>query len=92
MSSSRNPQSNGIIERSHQSIAQTLRTLVALTPPTTQQEAEALIDAAFATAMHATRICANSRLQNYSPGVLAFGRDMFLDIPVVADIITISQN
>ena len=41
--------------------------------------------------MHATRIAANSRLQNFSPGALVFGRDMFLDIPIVSDILTISK-
>ena len=89
--SSRNPQSNGIIERVHQSIAQTIRTLITLKPPITVAQAEAVVDSALATAMHASRIAANSRLQNFSPGALVFGRDMFLDIPIVSDILTISK-
>ena len=90
-STTRNPQSNGIIERVHQAIAHTLRTLVQLRPPQRNEDAEEIMKRSLAAAMQATRICSNSRLQNYSPAALVFGRDMFLDIPIVADIISITE-
>ena len=51
---SRNPQSNGLIERSHQAISQVIRVLVALRPPSNADKADKFIDTAFATAMHAS--------------------------------------
>ena len=51
---SRNPQSNGLIERSHQAISQVIQVLVALCPPSNADEGNKLIDTAFATAMHAS--------------------------------------
>ena len=50
---SRNPQSNGLIERSDQAISQVIRVLVALHPPSNANKGDKLIDTAFATAMHA---------------------------------------
>eukprot|EP00957_Ditylum_brightwellii_P114594 8738115-Ditylum_brightwellii.AAC.1 len=41
--------------------------------------------------MHATR-CAVSQTLNTSPGALVFGRDMFLELPVIADLITIRDR
>ena len=90
--SKRNPQSNGIIERVHQSIAHTLRTLLLLRPPQNNEDANVVMERCIATAMQATRICSSSSIQNYSPGALAFGRDMLLNIPIVTDILAISQN
>ena len=44
LSSARNPMSNGVIERVHQTIGQLLRTMIQLSPPTNAQEADHLID------------------------------------------------
>ena len=85
----RNPQSDGIVERSHRAVAQVIRTLVALKPPNSDEEAERLVDSALSQAMHASRCASNSQLLNYSPGSIAFGRDMHLDIPIMADIISL---
>eukprot|EP00957_Ditylum_brightwellii_P151305 11521468-Ditylum_brightwellii.AAC.1 len=41
--------------------------------------------------MHATQ-CAVSQTLNTSPGVLVFGRDMFLDLQVIAYLITIRDR
>lgn len=89
---SRNPQANGIIERSHVAVAQVIRTLIHLKPPNTDQDAQRIIKTAFATAMHAARCAANSQLNNYSPGAIAFKRDMFLDIPFVADLVLLQRT
>jgi len=88
---SANPESNGIIESVHKSVGAVIRTQVQAHPPTNQQEATHLVDRALATAMHATRCASHSSLNHYSPGGLVFRRDMFLDIPLIADIIAL-QN
>jgi len=84
--------SNSIIEAVHKTVGQVIRTLVALRPPQTEDAAQKLVEEALATAMHATRCAANSSLGNYSPDSLVFNRNMFLDIPVIADIMTLQQN
>jgi len=47
-------------------------------------QARDIIDQALATAMHAMRSTIATTLGS-TPGALAFGRDMFLNIPLVAD-------
>jgi transposase InsO family protein len=91
-STSRNPQGNSLIERIHQSIGQVLRTIVSTENPRTTQEAEQVIENSLATAMHACRCATQSSLGNHSSGAIAFHRDMFLDIPLLADIIYIQKT
>ena len=86
-----NAESNGIIESVHKSVGAVIRMQVQAHPPTTPQEADHLVDRALATAMHATRCASHSSLNHFSPGGLAFCRDMHLDIPLIADLITL-QN
>ncbi len=86
------PQANSIIEASHKAIGQVIRTLIHLRPPQNRQDAENLIDNAFGTAMHALRCNPVITLGNYSPGALVFNRDMFFNLPLVADILTLTQN
>ena len=50
-----------------------------------------MVDDALATAMHVHR-CGISRALGCSPGEFVFRRDMFVDIPVVVDIMTIRDN
>ena len=91
-STSRNPQGNSLIERIHQTIGQVLRTVTAAKDPKTVSQAELVIEETLATAMHACRSVCSSSLGYNSPGALAFGRDMFLDIPLIADILAIRNN
>ena len=91
-STSRNPRGNSIIERIHQTISQVLRTVVEAKNPKSIHEGELVIEETLATAMHACRCVCSSSLSWHSPGALAFGRDMFLDIPLVTDIIAIQKN
>jgi transposase InsO family protein len=91
-STSRNPQGNSLIERIHQTIGQVLRTVVAAKDPKSVVEGEAVIEATLATAMHACRCVCSESLAYNTPGGLAFGRDMFLDIPLVADIMAVQQH
>ena len=86
------PTANSIIETVHRSISQVIRTLIHLLPPTTPEEAELLVDNALATAMYAHHCSPNTSLSFYSPGVLVFQRDMFVDILLIADIHTLTQH
>jgi hypothetical protein len=88
---SRNPQANAVCEQMHQTVGNVLRTLLKTNPPGNIHAAEELIDTALATAMYATR-CAVSRSLGISPGAMVFHRDMFLDIPVIADLLTIQAK
>jgi len=75
----------------HQTIGNTLRTFVFTNPPNNAEEANQLNDNALATAMHATRCSVNAKLQN-SPGSIVFNRDMFIDVPLIADVVTIQNR
>ena len=79
-----NPQSNAICETMHQTVGNILRTLLYTHPPTDVEQAQDLVDEALSTASHALRM-AVTRLLGASPGAITFGRDMLLDIPVIAD-------
>jgi transposase InsO family protein len=83
-STARNPQSNSIVERMHQTMANVLRPLVHLNPPQTLEEANLLVDSALQTTAYSARAVIHSTL-NISPGALVFHRDMVLDIPLLAD-------
>ena len=84
-STSKNPQSNAICERMHQTVENVLRTLLHSNPPRLNMaQAKDIVDAALATAMHAMRTTVATTLGS-APGSLAFSRDMFLNVPLVAD-------
>jgi len=57
----------------------------------TQHQAEQIMDNALATVMHAMR-CALNHAMKTSPGALTFRRDMFVDVPIMADLIAIRNN
>jgi transposase InsO family protein len=88
---SRNPQANAIVERMHQTAGNILRTLVHTDPPRTVAQARLLVDEALARAQMALRCVVSTPLQA-TPGSLAFGRDMFLDVPYIADWQLIQQR
>jgi hypothetical protein len=83
-STAKNPQSNSICERMHQTVGNVLRTYLYGNPPTNMTQARDIIDQALATAMHAMRTTVATTLGS-TPGALAFSRDMFLNIPLIAD-------
>jgi transposase InsO family protein len=90
-STSKNPQSNAICERMHQTVENVLRTLIHGNPPQTMTRAKDIVDDALATAMHAMRTTVATTLGS-APGSLAFARDMFLNVPLVADWQTIARK
>ncbi len=83
---SKNPQANAICERMHQTVGNVLRTLLHGQPPqhVTGARAKEFIDEALSITMHAMRAGAHSTLGS-SPGSSVFNRDMFLNIPLIAD-------
>jgi hypothetical protein len=83
---SRNPQSNAICERMHQTVGNVLRTLLHGNIVNNNEQANTIIDNALATAMHITRSATSRTLGNNSPGALAFHRHMFLNLPFQADL------
>ena len=89
---SRNPQTNAVCKRMHQTVGNILRTLLHGHDIGAQQDANTIIDNALATAMHATCTAVSKSLGGNSPGSLAFKRDMFLNVPLVADLHAIRQQ
>jgi hypothetical protein len=67
----KNPQSNAICERMHQTVNNVLRTLAHTNPPRNMTQARDIIDNALATAMHAMQTTIATTLGS-TPGVLAF--------------------
>ena len=88
--STHTPTSNSIIEASHKFIGQVLQTLPLLHNPTDPTQADYILDEAIATAMQALPCTPNTSLGNYSPGMLVFQCDMFLDLPLITDIIMLT--
>ena len=91
-STSRNPQGNSIIERIHQAIGNVLRIVVVAEDPKTVHQATQVINKTLAICMKACRCASNGTLGGYSSGALAFKRDMYMDIPLIADIIALQEN
>ena len=54
-------------------------------------QAEQIMDNALATVMHATR-CSVNHSKRTSPRALTFQRNMFIDVPVLADLIAIRNR
>jgi hypothetical protein len=54
-------------------------------------QARDIVNQALATAMHTMRVTTASTLGSI-PGALAFSRDMFLNVPLIADWHTIAQR
>jgi hypothetical protein len=67
----KNLQANFICESAHQTIGNTLRTMLMVNPPKSILDADELINSVLATTMHATRASLNRSLMNISHGALA---------------------
>jgi hypothetical protein len=73
----KNPQSNAVCERMHQTVGNVLRTLLHGNPPQNIANAAQYVDEALSIAMHTMQAGVHSTLGS-SPGNLVFNRDMFL--------------
>ncbi len=87
----KNPQSTAVCERMHQMVGNVLRTLLPGESPPDMASTKEYINEALSIAMHAMRAAIHSTLGS-SLGSLAFNRDMFLNIPLIADWHTITQS
>ena len=63
-----------------------------INPPQDMLQASDLMDSCLTMAMHATRAVASNVTNKVAPGALVFQCDMFLDVPLVADIIAVTQR
>ena len=81
---SKNPQANAIAERAHKTIGDMIRTQLNDVDFKTLDQANLFIDSVLASTSYALRATVHRTL-GVSPGAFAFGRDMMLNIPVVAD-------
>jgi hypothetical protein len=75
----------------HQTVGNVIRTLLHGKPPQNITKAKDFIDEALSIAMHAMRTGVHITLGS-SPGSLIFNRDMFLNIPLIADWHAITQK
>ena len=89
--SAKNPQSNAVCERMHQTVGSVLRTFLHGEPPKNITIAKELVDEALSIATYAMRAGVHTTLGS-SPGSLVFNRDMFLSIPLIANWHTITQK
>jgi hypothetical protein len=87
----KNPQSNAVCERMHQTVGNVLKMLLHGNPPQNMANAAQYVDKALSIAMHAMQAGVHSTLGS-SPGSLVFNRDMFLNIPLIADWHAITQR
>jgi hypothetical protein len=87
----KNPMSNGICERSHQTIANHLRTIINDKEIPTIKDAGRILDICLATAQYAIRATIHQTLKT-TPGALVFNRDMLLPIPFHHNFAAIRQR
>jgi hypothetical protein len=74
-----------------QTVGDVLRTLLHGEPPPDMASAKEYVNEALSIIMHAMRAAIHSTLGS-SPGSLTFNRDMFLNIPLIAEWHTINQR
>ena len=72
----------------HKTVANILRNIIKLDPPTHQNEAEQKIDNALSTCVHALR-CAVNHTMKTSPGAMVFNRDMLMNVQLMTDLASI---
>jgi hypothetical protein len=75
----------------HQTVGNVLRTLFHGEPPQNINTAKDFVDEALSIATHAMRAGVHTTLGS-SPGSLVFNRDMFLNLPLIADWHAITQK
>ena len=83
---------NAIVESSYRVIGQILHTMLHGTAVRTKAELEAAFDDACAIDTCVLHCVSNISLQGNAPGTVAFGRDVNVNVPILADIVAISAN
>ena len=87
----KNPQAIAICERLHQSISNTLRTMLHTYSPNNIDQTNDIMDTCFSTAAYASKVAIHHIL-NMSPGALDFQRDMILNIPLITDLLHLHEQ
>jgi transposase InsO family protein len=87
----KNPQANAIVERLHKTMADILRVMLHVSPPTNEADVNRMIDNALSTCMHASRCSVNHMMQT-SPGAMVFNRDMLTNVPLMANLVAIRDR
>ena len=87
----RNPQTNAICERMHQTVGDILRVTLHTNQPTNMNDTNQCIDNALATCMHSLRYSVNKALDT-SLGALVYNRDMIMDVPLIGNLTTIRDR
>ena len=87
----KNPQSNALCKQMHQTILNVLRVIMRTTERQNENDVNQVVENALATCTHATR-CAVNNVLKCSPGALVFCRDMFVDVPIIADLLAIRDR
>ena len=90
-STTKNPQSNAICERMHQSMANQIRAVYYENPPDDIQKARETIDSLLSNVLYALRVGVHSVL-NMSPGSIAFQRDMIMSLSFIVDLDRIQDH
>ena len=75
----------------HQTAANVLRATLNGIDVCSPAHAEQIVDNALAACMHAMR-CSNTKSIDAAPGSLAYGRDVFLDLPFCADLLAVDRH
>ena len=68
----------------HQTVGNVLIVLIYSNPPQNLTQARDIVDQSLLTAMHAMQVTTATTLDSM-PGALAFSRNMFLNVPLIAD-------
>ena len=84
----KNPQANGICEQMHRLVADILQVIMRTTKIENRAQTGQVMDNALVACQH-TLCCAVNHTMQTSPGNLVFQQDMFIDVPVHADLIAI---
>jgi transposase InsO family protein len=87
----KNPQANAVVERLHQTITNSMRAALTASPPDTQQDINLIVDTILQNTAYAIQAFIHCTLKA-TPESQVFHQDMILDIPLVADLIEISQR
>ena len=77
----KNPQSNAIVERLHQTLSTIISISLHQNPPTSFEEVSSMVHRKCAAAQFAIRAASHSQ-HKFSPGEMAFGRHMLLPFSV----------
>ena len=75
----------------HQTIGDILQVVLHTNPPQNMDDANQVMDNVLATAVHATECAVNAPIQT-TPGTLVYGRDMIMDVLLIANLSTIQDG